>query len=329
MVEEYRFIPVKTGMNTIRFDWNQSDVVSESIQLDFQQDSPSVQIRKRILDETQSSITWKIYSENPKQLQLRILYVLNNIRKHPSYSVTLNDRDKTLSLNELFLLENRSGVDFQNSWINLGKGNMIDSLWKSNERKRISVYEVDEIPVKKYVKFNHRHFSSTPGEKGKPLPVYYEFRNQSRSGLGDKLLGEGKVRIYQERKNGSKIFVGEDRFGESISVGETIPMQVGTTRDIKAKRIVKHKEQINQIRDNFGNLQLYDQLEVIQYELKNFSSSTQKIKVVDSIPGEWTMERSTHDYRKINYRKIRFDEPVQSQESETIQIEYIRRNIKP
>ena len=109
----------------------------------------------------------------------------------------------------------------------------------NNQTKQVSLLEGTDVPTTKryvvegqnYYYHNHQH----PGSPIKDLvQVYYQFKNEAKSGLGIPMPA-GVLRVYQQDSKGGTQFVGEDRIMHTPK-DETLNIKIGNAFDVVCER---------------------------------------------------------------------------------------------
>jgi hypothetical protein len=173
----------------------------------------------------------------------------------------------------------------------------------NNETKQISMLTGTAVPVhKRYVvegqQFYYRN-ASHPGSPTKDVvQVYYEFKNDARSGLGMPMPA-GNVRVYQSDASGGVQFVGEDRIDHTPK-DETLRLHIGNAFDVVCERQQTNFEKIA--------ASTYE----IEYAvtLRNHKPIPVSIEVNEPVGGTWRVVRSSHEWTKSDASALRFVVPV-------------------
>jgi hypothetical protein len=163
----------------------------------------------------------------------------------------------------------------------------------NNETKQVSMLTGTAVPTLKRYVVNGQHFYYRNAHRpGSPLKddveVFYQFRNDQKSGLGMPMPA-GTVRVYQSDSKDGVHFVGEDRIGHTPK-DETINLKIGNAFDVVCER---KQTDFRRISSN-----------VYEFEyaitLRNHKSTTVSVEVNEPIGGTWEMLRSSHEWRKTD-----------------------------
>ena len=173
------------------------------------------------------------------------------------------------------------------------------------QTKPVSLLEGTDVPTGKryvvegqnYYYHNHQH----PGSPIKDLvQVYYQFKNEAKSGLGVPMPA-GVLRVYQQDSKGGVQFVGEDRIMHTPK-DETLNIKIGNAFDVVCER-----KQID-----FQKIapSVYE----FEYEvtLRNHKTTAVSVEVNEPIGGTWRMVRSSHEWTKTAAWAAQFKVPVAS-----------------
>jgi hypothetical protein len=173
----------------------------------------------------------------------------------------------------------------------------------NNETKQVSMLSGTAVPtLKRYVVDGQAFYYHNVQHPGAPLKdvvqVYYQFRNDQKSGLGMP-MPSGVIRVYQADSKGGVQFVGEDRIDHTPK-DETLKLKIGNAFDVVCER--------NQI----DFLKISSNTHEVEYEvtLRNHKTVPVTVEVNEPIGGTWTMLRSTHEWTKTAAWASQFTVPV-------------------
>jgi hypothetical protein len=173
----------------------------------------------------------------------------------------------------------------------------------NNQTKQVSMLEGSGVPVqKRYVVEGQQFYYRNAAHPGSPLKdlvqVYYQFRNEAKSGLGMPMPA-GVVRVYQEDSRGAVQFVGEDRINHTPK-DETLNLKIGNAFDVICERKQTDFEKISS--------GVYE----VEYEitLRNHKAVPVTVEVNEPIGGTWRMLQTTYAHTKTEAWAARFEVPV-------------------
>ena len=173
----------------------------------------------------------------------------------------------------------------------------------NNQTKQVSLLGGTGIPVRKrYVVEGQSFYYRNVQHPGAPIKdnveVYYQFKNEERTGLGIPMPA-GTVRVYQSDSAGGVQFVGEDRIGHTPK-DETLNLKIGNAFDVVAER--------NQIDFQKISTNTYE----VEFEitLRNHKGVPITVEVNEPVGGTWRMVRSSHEWRKTAAWATQFVVPV-------------------
>ncbi len=173
----------------------------------------------------------------------------------------------------------------------------------NNETKQVSMLGGTGIPVRKrYLVDGQAFYYRNAQHPGAPLKdvvqVYYQFKNEERTGLGMPMPA-GVVRVYQSDSQGGVQFVGEDRIDHTPK-DETLNLKIGNAFDVIAER---KQIDFEKIASN-----VYE----VEYEitLRNHKAVGIAVEVNEPIGGTWRILRSTHEAIKTDAWAAQFNVPV-------------------
>jgi hypothetical protein len=174
---------------------------------------------------------------------------------------------------------------------------------KNNETKQISLLNAMSVPVEKVFAVQGQQFyyhnPQNPGAPIKdPVRVYYQFKNDEKSGLGMPLPA-GVVRVYQADSRGGVQFAGEDRISHTPK-DEMLTLLIGNAFDLVCERKQTDYKSLG------------SRLWEMEFEitLRNHKDSAVTVEVNEPIGGDWQMLESTHKWTKTAAWAAQFKVPV-------------------
>jgi len=181
----------------------------------------------------------------------------------------------------------------------------------NNQTKQLSMLGGTGFPVvKRYVVEGRQFYYRNAQHPGAPIKdvvqVFYQFKNEERSGLGMPMPA-GVVRVYQSDSSGGTQFVGEDRIDHTPK-DETLNLKIGNAFDVVVERKQIDFEKIA--------ASTYE----VEYEitLRNHKSTPVAVEVNEPLGGTWRMLRSSHEWTKTAAWAAQFQVPVTANGSVTV-----------
>jgi hypothetical protein len=173
----------------------------------------------------------------------------------------------------------------------------------NDETKQISMLSGTGVPVdKRYVVDGQEFYYRNASHPGAPIKdvvqVYYQFRNEQKTGLGMPMPA-GTVRVYQADSKGGVQFVGEDRIDHTPK-DETLKLKIGNAFDVVCER--------NQVDFQKIATSVYE----IEYAitLRNHKPTPVTVEVNEPIGGTWQMLRASFGWTKTAAWASQFTVPV-------------------
>ena len=290
------------------------------------------------------TLVWLLKNSVTEQ-KIEASYLTNGINWHADYVVTLNEKDNMADLAGWVTIDNKSGsaykhaklklvagdvhrvkeeAEYKNKTLRVGAAEVAPSqpqfkqeeffeyhiytlqrpsTIKDNQTKQISLVNAGNISVKKELVFkgsNYYYYSQYGDQMPKQkVGVFVEFQNNKENNLGSP-LPKGIVRVYKRDSEGSLQFVGEDSIEHTpkdekirIMLGEAFDV-VGTRKQTDWKKIAKN---------------IYEAS--FEVSLRNHKKEDVTVKVLEPIPGDWTILNSSHEYKKTEAFLAEFSVPVQ------------------
>ena len=173
----------------------------------------------------------------------------------------------------------------------------------NNETKQVSMLTGTGVPtLKRYVVNGQAYYYRNGRFPGAPIKdvvqVFYQFKNESKSGLGMPMPA-GTIRVYQADSKDGIHFVGEDRINHTPK-DETINIKIGNAFDVVCER-----KQID-FRKIANNIYEFE----YEITLRNHKSGAVSVEVNEPIGGTWEVLRSSHKWTKTDAWALQFGVPV-------------------
>ena len=161
----------------------------------------------------------------------------------------------------------------------------------NSETKQVSMLSGTDVPVlKRFVVDGRSFYYHNVQHPGAPLKdavqVYYQFRNEQKTGLGLPMPA-GVVRVYQADAKGGVQFVGEDRIGHTPK-DESLKLKIGNAFDVVCERT----------QTDFRRIDSHSHEVEFQITLRNHKNTAIDVEVNEPIGGTWRMLRSSHEWTK-------------------------------
>ena len=286
------------------------------------------------------TLVWLLENSQTKPQRIEATYLTNAINWRADYVLTLNARDDRADLSGWVTIDNKSGAAYTNATLKLVAGDVNrvrddpelrarvlakeaaaakaaapqfkeeeffeyhiytlqrPSTLKNNQTKQISLVTADQVPVKKeLVYFGARqYYHSRYGEaaSNQKINVIVELQNKKENNLGIP-IPKGVVRVYKQDAEGSLQFVGEDSIDHTPK-DEKIRIKLGNAFDVVGGR--KQTDWKKLTPDTYEA--------AFEISVRNHKKEDVVVKVVEPIPGAWTMLGSSHEYKKTDAHMAEF-----------------------
>jgi hypothetical protein len=290
------------------------------------------------------TLVWLVQNNLFSAQKVEASYLTTGINWRADYVVTLNDRDDKADLSGWVTIDNKSGTTYKNAKLKLVAGDVNRvkneyeykdkmmrfaaeaakssapqfkeeeffeyhiytlqraSTIKDKQTKQISLVTADNVPVKKELLYYgaQYYYRSRHGEmiSNQKVGVFVEISNKKKNNLGIP-LPKGTVRVYKHDKEGSLQFVGEDAIDHTPK-DEKVRIKLGDAFDVVASRKQTDWKKIASRIYEAG----------FEISLRNHKKEDVVVKVIEPIPGDWTMLRSSHRHKKTDAFSAEFNIPV-------------------
>ncbi len=295
------------------------------------------------------TLVWLLENDLTAPQRIEASYLTNGISWRADYVATLNDRDDRAGLSGWVTIENKSGATYRDAVLKLVAGDVnrikpvrddrmapraemalkaaaapqfkeeaffeyhIYSLKrpatvKDKQTKQISLLQTEGIPVRK--EFVYRgaayYYLNQHGEiaSNQKIGVFVEIENKKENNLGMP-LPKGTVRVYKHDSEGGLQFIGEDSIDHTPEK-EKVTIKLGEAFDVVGSRKMTEWKKLS-----FNRYEA-----AYEVSLRNHKKEDIAVKVIEPIPGDWTMIDSSHEHRKTAAFTAEFMVPV-AKDSET------------
>jgi hypothetical protein len=181
---------------------------------------------------------------------------------------------------------------------------------KESQTKQLTLLSAADIPVdKRFIYYGAASYHRT--QYGVPISnqkvgVYLDIRNTKENRLGVP-LPKGKVRVYKADASGSQQLIGEDWIDHTPK-DERVRIKMGEAFDVVGERVQKDWKRIGS--------NLYE----IEWEitLRNHKKEGVTIEVIEPMPGDWEILKTTHPHEKLQAFTARWSIPVPKEGAATL-----------
>lgn len=277
------------------------------------------------------TLIWLLENKISQEQEVEASYLTDGINWKADYVLTLNDNDTQADISGWVTIDNKSGATYKSAKLKLVAGDIHrvteepeyrdrmlkyaireaapgapqfkeeeffeyhiytlqrETTIKDNQTKQINLITAGGIPVKKEFVFQgakyyySQYTDMMPKQK---VGAYVEIENKKENNLGIP-FPKGIVRVYKYDSEGALQFIGEDRI-EHTPKDEKIRVKVGDAFDVVATR--KQIDWKKIASDTYES--------AYEISIRNHKKQDIVVKVIEPIPGDWTMLNSSHDFKK-------------------------------
>ncbi|MBU0533690.1 MAG: DUF4139 domain-containing protein [Candidatus Omnitrophica bacterium] len=286
------------------------------------------------------TLVWMLNNTLRSKQKVEASYLTDGINWKADYVAILNKDDTKADLTGWVTIDNKSGAGYKDATIQLIAGDVnrvtdegkydrsrimmekasvgMDSLGfaekaffeyhiytlgrkstiKENQTKQISLLEASDIPIKKNLIFYgaEYYYRNRYGEpiSNQKVGVYIDIENKKENNLGMP-FPKGIVRVYKEDHEGRLQFVGEDRIDHTPK-DETIEIKMGEAFDVVGERT---QMDWKKIASNVYEAEW-------EISIRNHKEEDAEVQIIEPIPGDWTILKSSHKYEKIEAHTLKY-----------------------
>ncbi|HTX54005.1 MAG TPA: DUF4139 domain-containing protein [Candidatus Baltobacteraceae bacterium] len=284
------------------------------------------------------TLVWLLESGISGPQQVEVSYLTSGLTWKADYVVVLNEKDTGGDLSGWVTIDNKSGATYRDAALKLVAGDLHraptrrelqgamemaskaaaaptqfqeESLFeyhlyslqgrttvKNNQMKQISLLDAPNIPIRKEFRFvgasqYYRSQLGTPISNQK-VGVFLEIENTEKRNLGLP-LPKGTVRVYKASSDKSLEFVGEDVIDHTPK-DEKVKIKMGEAFDVVGERTQRDWKRIA--------TNVYETEWDVQ--IRNHKSEDVDVTIVEPVPGDWEIVKSSHPFQKAEAHTLQF-----------------------
>jgi hypothetical protein len=284
------------------------------------------------------TLVWRLQSTDPRPQRVEASYLTSGITWKADYVVILNARDTGGDLSGWVTIDNKSGATYGDAALKLVAGDVhraparpemravLESAAKAasprpqfqeesffeyhlyslqgrttikqNQTKQISLLDAPDIAIKKELRFYgasqyYRSQLGTPISNQK-VGVFLEIENAEKHRLGIP-LPKGTVRVYKAAADQSLQFIGEDVIDHTPK-DEKVKIKMGEAFDVVGERTQRDWKKLA--------WNLYET--EWDVELRNHKTEEVEVTIIEPVPGDWEVVKSSHAYTKIEAHTLQY-----------------------
>lgn len=280
------------------------------------------------------TLVWLVQNTGPGVQDIDVSYLAGGMGWKADYVLKVDRDNKRAALSGWVTLDNQSGMAFENASLKLvaGEVNVVrpepvrlsrdmtlaapmaaeamqeEEFFEyhlysvprpvdiaNRQTKQISLLQAPDMRLSKKLLARFDGYPNPGmGLVKQSVAVFLTFKNSEANGLGLP-LPKGVVRAYQESKDGSTLFIGEDLVEHTPKDAE-VELRMGEAFDLGIERRMLSHEQTGK------NTATY----TWEIKIRNSKDEAQQVLLEDAVQGDWRITRTSHDYEKIDARRVRF-----------------------
>ncbi len=291
------------------------------------------------------TLVWLLGNAKPAPQRIEASYLTGGINWKADYVMVINAADSRSDLTGWVTIDNKSGATYKNAALKLVAGDINRATGRNEPRralevaaraaapadasrdfkaegffeyhlytldgrttikdrqtKQLSLLAANDVPVdKRFIYHGAADYFRT--QYGVPMSnqkvgVYLEVKNSKDNRLGLP-LPKGKVRVYKADTAGSQQLVGEDWIDHTPK-DERVKIKMGDAFDAVGERVQRDWKKIAS--------SLYE----VEWDisLRNHKKEDITVEVIEPVPGDWEVLRSTLPHEKVDAFTMRFRVPV-------------------
>jgi hypothetical protein len=284
------------------------------------------------------TLVWLLQGDSARPQRVEASYLTSGVTWKADYVVVLNEADNGGDLAGWVTTDNKSGATYTDAALKLVAGDVhrvrpkpelravLDSASKAaaprpqfqeesffeyhlyslqgrttikqNQTKQISLLDAPDIAIKKELRF-YGASQYYRGQLGTPISnqkvgVFLEIENVERHRLGIP-LPKGTVRVYKAAADKSLQFIGEDVIDHTPK-DEKVKIKMGEAFDVVGERTQRDWKKIA--------WNLYET--EWDVELRNHKKEDAEVTIIEPVPGDWEVVKSSHPYTKVEAHTLQY-----------------------
>jgi hypothetical protein len=284
------------------------------------------------------TLVWLLQGGSARPQRVEASYLTSGISWKADYVVVLNERDNGGDLSGWVTIDNQSGATYADAVLKLVAGDvhraqtrqemraMLESAVtaaaprpqfreesffeyhlyslqgrttvKQNQTKQIRLLDAPGVVIKKELRFYgaRQYYRSQLGAPiaNQKVGVFLEIENAETQKLGIP-LPKGTVRVYKAAADQSLQFIGEDVIDHTPK-DEKVKIKMGEAFDVVGERTQREWKKIA--------WNLYET--EWDVELRNHKKEDVEVTIVEPVPGDWEVVKSSHPYSKIEAHTLQY-----------------------
>jgi len=284
------------------------------------------------------TLVWHLENSSVGNHRVEVSYLTSGITWKADYVVTADAADRMADIAGWVTLDNKSGASYENAALKLVAGDVHrvtppdqmprvmemmakadaaagrfveEGLFeyhlytlqgkttvKDNQTKQVGLMTAAAVPIRKILTFrgmDHFYLSHYGGRLPKQkVNVALEIDNTQKNNLGLP-LPKGIVRVYKADSSGSLQFIGEDLIDHTPK-DEKLKVRMGDAFDVVGERVQKDYQVLG--------TNTYE----VEWEisLRNHKKEEVQVTIIEPVPGDWSVVKSTHPYDKTEAHTLEY-----------------------
>ncbi len=281
---------------------------------------------------TRPTLVWALRNGGGRKRDVEVEYLTSGMSWHAEYVALADEANESIELSGWVSVDNRSGGEFRDARLKLMAGSVHRAPVRSPERfdyasspmyakgaaaveeRSLFEYHLYEVARPTTIRNNQvkqiafvpnttvpvtKEFLFEPQRNHEKIEVILEFENREKDGIGI-ALPAGLVRVFQDDGRGGSEFIGEDRIDHTPR-NEKVRLLVGEAFDLVGEKKTLDETRVsNRVRRS-----------KVEIRLRNRKEEQVNIKVLERLGGDWTIDQSSHSFRKEDARTAEWTVPVE------------------
>jgi len=325
-VLETRTVPLKRGLNRLRFDWSPERIDEDSVRFEVAASSGTASIvSRRKVQRLGKLLYYDVEARQNAPATVSTRYLLEGLGWRVDYAGFLSSGDQgaagdlTLSLRLSVEVHNNSGLDLEHARVSFEGGLLEDVSLKNGLRRQVDVFRSEPVPVTRRYLWDPSRYGGTPR-------IEFELSNAPPGPLGRDFLPSGKIRIFQAAKEGGPALLGEDIF-PATPLGEKAKFSIGEARDLVVKRTVLSQVNENERRDRWNKVVAYDQRSKVKLEIDCGLPHDTELLLVEKPGAPFEVVACSVPHERTKADTVELEAELKAGQKTVVEIEWVRKNL--
>lgn len=310
------------GENRLSFDFAAVGADPATSRLSVASPAEGVRVMAEIQPPGEPTRTvWVLQADAPVAARLRLAYAVKGLETTTTYRMTLHPTDSTLDLDCDLTLRHGGPEPFPDAEVVLPSGQRIGADLRLGETILMNLQRYTGVAYQTYYLCDFNRYQT----------AVHAVLRVVREGTGELDtcgLPAGPLKVYAPGADGLLATVAETTL-PYLPPHEPLEVDLGAAPQVSMSRTRVRAEQSNERTDVYRRVVLFDLEEQFDLGLANRRAGPTEFCVRETIPGQWTMVKESHESRRLDANTVQYTLTLPAGESAVISYTVRRLNVEP